>query len=330
MRLRRVVLLPVACGAGAAAAVLPSLAAGSSPPTTASFMAVDFAWEVSGSSATQATIAPGGTVTFGYPRGGSMHNADFGSGAQPTSCTQTAPASSGPVPPLPHQPAAPGWSGTCTFDTPGTYTFHCDLHPFMTGTIVVSATTTTSTTTTGTTTTGTTTTTTTGTTTGTTATTTTGTTTATTTTGSPPTGPTPTSTQGTTTAQGGAPLAGGSPLAGAATRAIRIVGRQRGTVLRGSLTVSAAGAGGRLEVDLLATRAALTGLHGRGLALVGRLVRFSLPAGVARFSIALDAAARRALGLHGRLALAVRVTLVSPRGVRASVSRTVILLRPRA
>ncbi|MBV8430696.1 MAG: hypothetical protein JO244_06015, partial [Solirubrobacterales bacterium] len=43
------------------------------------------------------------------------------------------------VPPLPNQPTAPGWTGSCTFSTPGTYTFHCDLHPFMTGTIVVEA-----------------------------------------------------------------------------------------------------------------------------------------------------------------------------------------------
>ena len=54
----------------------------------------------------------GATVNFSYPTGASMHNADFGSGPQPTSCTQGAGPSTGSVPPLPHSPTAPGWSGT--------------------------------------------------------------------------------------------------------------------------------------------------------------------------------------------------------------------------
>jgi plastocyanin len=34
-------------------------------------------------------------------------------------------------------PLAPGASFTQTFDTPGTYTYHCQIHPFMTATIIV-------------------------------------------------------------------------------------------------------------------------------------------------------------------------------------------------
>jgi plastocyanin len=34
--------------------------------------------------------------------------------------------------------AAPGASFSQTFMTPGTYTYHCQIHPFMTATIVVS------------------------------------------------------------------------------------------------------------------------------------------------------------------------------------------------
>ena len=164
MRLR-LLALPLFGLLGAAVGTLPGIATGNSAPNTASFTAVDFGWDANGGTGNTATIAQGGTVTISYPSGSSAHNADFGSGSPPTSCTQTAGTNSGSVPPLPHAPGSPGWSGTCKFDTPGTYTFHCDLHAFMTATLTVegSGTTTTATTTgttTGTTTTGTTTTTT--------------------------------------------------------------------------------------------------------------------------------------------------------------------------
>jgi plastocyanin len=120
-----------------AIAVLPTVAAGNSPPTTASLKAFDYGWSANGGSGTKVTIGQGGTVTFSYPTGNSEHNADFGTGPHPSSCGQTAGPSSGSVPPLPHEATGAGWSGTCTFKKPGTYTFHCVLHPFMTGTVVV-------------------------------------------------------------------------------------------------------------------------------------------------------------------------------------------------
>jgi plastocyanin len=136
MRLRKR-YLPLAALLGAAVAVLPGLASGSAP-STASFTASDFAWNVSGSSSEKTvTIAIGGTVQFSYPSGGSVHNADFGTSSSPSSCTQTAGTNSGPVPPLPHVPTSLGWSGSCTFNVAGTYAFHCDAHSFMTGTITV-------------------------------------------------------------------------------------------------------------------------------------------------------------------------------------------------
>jgi plastocyanin len=110
-------------------------------PPTASFTAYDSVWVANGSLSAEdnfATLAPGGTVTFSYPAGMTFHNADFGTGPSPTSCTQTAGDNSGSVPPLPAFPGPPGWSGTCKFDTPGTYTFICDAHPdFMKGTVYV-------------------------------------------------------------------------------------------------------------------------------------------------------------------------------------------------
>jgi plastocyanin len=285
--------LAVALLAGAAVGVAAASApAADGPPATASFTAVDFAWNVTGSSSTQANIAPGGTVTFSYPSGGYHHNADFGSGPLPTSCSQTAGPSSGSVPPLPNQPTAPGWSGTCTFDTAGTYTFHCDMHPFMTATVIVGDSTATTTT-------------------GTTPTTATTQTTTTTTT---------TSTQPTTTT--GPPVSHppASPLSGSARSAITIGTTQRGTAVRGSMRISPAGRGGRARVSVFAPGAAL-GVTDRRR--VGTLERRGLPARRVTFSVPLNGIARRALHRAGRLTLSVMVTVTSPNGAGASVTRRV-------
>ena len=282
----RLLYLPLAGALGVLAGAIPTLAAGDSPPNSASFTAIDFAWEANGAPGTQAAIAPGGSVSFSYPSGMSSHNAHF-DGSQPSSCTQTAGTDSGSVPPLPHTPTGPGWSGNCTFNDPGTYSFHCDLHPFMTGTVVVGnpgGTTSTQTTSTG--------------------------------------GPPPTTSTSTTT-----PGSGGSPLAGPAGKAVVISSHQRGKLVRGSITLSAAGAGGRLEVILFASASSLGRHRHHGRVLVGRLVRRGLHAGTVRFGVALDAAARRALHAHKRLKLTVSVAVTSPRGIRATATRTV-LLRP--
>ena len=290
--------MPVAGVLGVAAAIVPSLASGSSPPASASFTAIDDAWEANGSpTSTQVTIAQGGTITFSYPSGGTQHNADFGSGPAPSGCTQTAGPSSGAVPPLPHSQTSPGWSGSCTFNTPGTYTFHCDLHSFMTGTIVVQAP---------------------G---------------SSTTTAPPPTtqtGTTTTTPQPTTTAttpptppSGGSGQSTGSPLAGTAASAISVPARQRGHLVRGSARIAEAGAGGKLEVDLFAGASALA-RRGRGLLRVGRAVLSPLTPGTARFSAPLDAVANRALRRHA-LMLTVVVTVRSRGGRAASVTRTIAL-----
>jgi plastocyanin len=107
-------------------ALVPVLAAGKAP-ADAGFTAVDFAWRANGTDATTLTIAPGGTVSFGYPAGAAFHNVDF-TGAKPTSCAN-----------LPPGPRPKGWQGACTFDDPGTYEFVCDVHAEMTGSVVVAA-----------------------------------------------------------------------------------------------------------------------------------------------------------------------------------------------
>jgi plastocyanin len=99
-------------------------------------VASDFQFSNPSSGDSTVTIGAGETVVFSYPSGSSNHNVDF-TGSSPTSCTQTAGSNVGPVPPLPAFPTAEGWAGTCRFDTPGTYSFHCDAHGFMTGSVVV-------------------------------------------------------------------------------------------------------------------------------------------------------------------------------------------------
>jgi plastocyanin len=185
---------------------------------------------------------------------------------------------------------AVSWSGTCTFSQPGTYTFYCSVHPSeMKGSITVNANgTTTTTMTSG------------------------GTTTSTTTTGS-------------STSQ--APPPGTSPLQGSARQALTLAKSQRGTVVKGSIRISPAGAGGRLEVDLLAKRASLASASGPFRAPVGKLVRRGLSAGKVSFSVPLNAKGRRALRRHGHLALKAVVEVSSPASAKVSVTRGVVLRR---
>lgn len=98
--------------------------AGADVPTTGSITAKDPYSFDNGSGGSSVNIALGGSVTFAYPSGASYHSVVFDT-AQP-SCTD-----------LPSTPSAPGWSGSCTFDSAGTYAFHCGLHSFMTGKVEV-------------------------------------------------------------------------------------------------------------------------------------------------------------------------------------------------
>ena len=178
------------------------------------------------------------------------------------------------------------------FATPGTYTFYCTVHGAeMTGTITVNANGTT--------------------------------------TGATQGGPAGTTTTG--TAAPGAPEANGaggpsgSPLAGPASSAIRLPAVQKGGAVRGSVAVSQAGSGGRLEVDLLAKRASLAGARHAPLANAGRLLRASLRAGLVSFKVSLNARAAHALRAHHRLALSVRIVIRPVHGSPLTVTRAVLL-----
>ena len=305
---RRISLSLLALLAGAALAVaVPALAPGdAAPPTTGSFTAQDFAWHVTGdTTSSSVTIAEGGTVTFGYPSGRSRHNADFTGGPMPASCSQIAGTQGGTPPPLPTVPTAAGWSGSCRFDTPGTYAFHCDMHPtLMHGTIVVvDPNAPPPPTTTG--------------------------RSAGTTNVPPPTttgdsrtspgGPTPTGTTGTTPA-------GGASLLRAR---LSVAHAQRGTMVRG--VVIAPAAGSRIDVAVFASNGALAirrPRHVRPVRVGARRFR-SKAAGRTSFSVTLDAVARGALRRRHSLALALRVVVTPPAGRAVVRTADVVLRVPR-
>ena len=186
------------------------------------------------------------------------------------------------------------WSGSCSFATAGTYTFYCTVHgPEMTGRVVVAAPATTP----------------------------------------PGTGP---GTGTTTTTTGTAPSPG-EPQTGSsgpdhpltAPAGLRLTAPRHGASVRGSLRVPAGAAGGRLEVDLLATPRSLSVAHGASVASVrvGRLLRAHVPAGSISFTVLASARARAALHAHGSLTLTLRVTLTPPAGAASSLSRRLTLRR---
>ena len=112
----------------------------------------------------------------------------------------------------------------------------------------------------------------------------------------------------------------------AAASSLRLSARQRGTKVKGSLRL--AGAGSRLLARAFARRRSLSG--GRSLAQVqvGRQLRSSVGPGRVSFSVALNAASRRALRRNGRLAITLRLT-VTPRagGKVYKATRTVTMRR---
>ena len=110
-----------------------------------------------------------------------------------------------------------------------------------------------------------------------------------------------------------------------ALKALRLAKRQRGKFVRGAVDISQAGAGGRLQVDLFATRAKLFGAGHPGKMRVGRLTRSSLPEALVSFSVSLKRAARVALSRDERLPLQVKVTVTPTAGAAMRQARTVIV-----
>ena len=279
--MRKLAMSLTALALGGVAAYLPTVAvsqSGATPQVTAQ----DFQF-ASGTQSSNPTIdiQVGGSVSFSYPSGTSTHNVDFSTPPAQVSCN-------GSPAPFPSSPQGQGWSGTCVFTTAGTYMFHCDHHPFMTGTVIVSGSTSTGSTGTS------------------------GTTGGTGTSGNPPGTPpgAPSPGGGSTT-----PAAGnGAPaldLASAA-RSLHFAAHQRGTQVAGSLTSPGAG------VDVVVTLLS-------GHTVVGRLARTTTNAPTLHFTVALSSAGRRSLRRHHRLTLTVRVSLSAPGSTSRSTTRTVTL-----
>jgi plastocyanin len=112
----------------------------------------------------------------------------------------------------------------------------------------------------------------------------------------------------------------GSPLTGSPS----LRASQRGSTVKGSLDISKAGAGDRLEIDVFAQSASLAKSGHSRRVRVGRLIRGSVPAGELPFAVKLNAGARSTLKRHHRLGLAVRIMLTPLHGESTTLTRSVV------
>jgi plastocyanin len=279
-------LFALAALVGSAVAVLPALAAApSEAKLEVNENCVENNWPCWAAPGSGSKPEPASKVTIAA--GGEVKFADNANTAAAVVWMGSMPACSG-VP----ASAVTKWAGTCKFEQPGNYTFESSTlfnggpsENYTKYEIVVERATTATTPTTTTTTT------------------------------------TPTSTPTTTSEPSrgaGSPLEGGS-------RALKLAGSQRGSTVHGSIKVSQAGSGGRLEVGLFAAGASLAKAGQSEQVRVGRLVRSSLEAGTASFSVPLSTKGKTSVRRHGRLALTVKITLTPLHGAAVTVTRGVVV-----
>jgi plastocyanin len=234
----------------------------------------------------ETAVTGGATVTFANKSSTVKHGIIWQSGPATPACSGGVPVE------VEEGKGATGWSGTCSFARPGTYAFYCSIHGLsMHGTIVVGA----------------------G---------------GTTVSMQPPSsGGSPVGASSPNESQAGVPSGSagpsGSPLAGAAS--VKLAASQRGSSVHGSLGVSQVGAGGELEVVLLAGGASPARPGHPTQVRVGRLVRSSLHAGTVSFTVPLGAKAKGALRSRRRLSLTVRIRLTPAHGSAVTITRTVLL-----
>jgi hypothetical protein len=286
MRPRTLLLLTVAALLGVALAVLPALAAAPSEvKLEVNENCVQAAWPCWATPGSGPNPSPASKVTLAT--GGTLEFVDDANTPATLSWTSAAPACSG----IPAS-ATTKWEGTCKFEQPGTYRFEsptlfkdASLDYTKYEVVVEGATT--------------------------------GTTTSTTT--------TTTTMPGTTTTPTTTTTAPTTPREPGMSAQVTLATSQRGTRVHGSISVTQANAGGRLEVGLFAARAALAKAGHPARLRVGRLVRPSLKAGRVSFAVPLNATGRAALRRHRRLAVTVKITLTRARGAAATVTRRVVV-----
>ncbi|MGO9322150.1 MAG: hypothetical protein ACLQBY_15295 [Solirubrobacteraceae bacterium] len=288
MRLRKRLLFPLVALLGAAVVVLPALAASTEAKLEVNENCDYPNWPCWTSS--PGSNPPPANVTT-IAQGGVVTFVDDTNVAANIAWTGAAPTCSSTVPVSP-TPVKTGWEGTCKFEQPGRYELEsATLYPsYRNYEVVVQAPGTTGTTPTG-----------------------------TTTTGSAPSG----SGSGSPTAGANTPL--GSLLAGSESSAVTLATTQHGHSVHGSIDISHAGAGARLEVELLASGGSLASAGHSSHVQVGRVVRASVQAGAVTFTAALDAKARHALRTHRRLALSVRIVLSPAHGAGLTITRSVVV-----
>ncbi len=114
----------------------------------------------------------------------------------------------------------------------------------------------------------------------------------------------------------------GSPLVAGS---LKLTAPRHSSAVHGSFEVAPAGAGDRVEVDLLAGGASLTKKRHAGSVRVGRLLRSSVSAGKVSFAVALTSAGKRALAHRHRLALTVKITLTPKLGSATTLTHNVTL-----
>jgi hypothetical protein len=292
MRLRTLLLLALAALVGSAVAVLPALAAApSEAKLEVNENCVEINWPCWAAPGSGSTPQPASKVTI--LAGGELSFTDNATTKANIAWVGNAPACSPSVPVSPTPPQAP-WEGKCKFEQPGTYKFESSTlfngGPSLNYTkyeIVVEAGVTGTTPTTTTTT------------------------------------PTPTITTTTSPTTPGEPSRGSSLEEG--SRVLEIARGQRGSTVHGSIEVSQADTGGRLEVFLFSPGAAPAKVNRRTQVRVGRLVRSSLTAGDVSFSVPLSTKGKASLRRHRHLALTLKITLTPLHGVVVRLTRVVVL-----